>query len=153
MKAKIRKAKINDAKNIQKLVNYYADKKIMLPRALNEIYENIQGYFIIELNKKIIGCSALAVSWEDLAEIKSLAVSPSHGRKGLGTKLVEACEREARKIGIKKIFVLTYVPEFFGKLGFKRVPKETLPHKIWTGCIRCPFFPNCNEVPLIKQII
>lgn len=152
MTLKIRKAKITDVKNIHKLINYYANKKVMLPRALNEIYENIQGFFVIEHNRGIIGCCVLTVSWEDLAEIKSLAVTPRHKHKDLGKKLIEMCEDEAKKLGIKKIFVLTYVPKFFKKFGYKEISKDILPHKIWSECIRCPFFPDCKEIPLIKEI-
>jgi amino-acid N-acetyltransferase len=149
---RIRKAKVTDVKSIHKLIKVYADKHEMLPRALNAIYENIQGIFVCENKKGIAGCCAVSVSWDDLAEIKSLAVSEGCKHKGLGSKLVDVCEKEAKKLGVKRIFVLTYVPGFFGKLGYKPVSKDELPHKVWTECISCPFFPDCNEVPLMKHV-
>jgi len=148
----IRKSNVYDVKHIHKLINYYAQKNKMLPRSFNSIYENILGFYVVEKQKKIIGCCCLSVSWEDLAEIKSLAIKEEHQNKGLGSKLVRLCEEEAKKICVKKIFVLTYIPEFFKKLGFKETDKNTLPNKIWKECIECPFFPNCNEIPLIKHL-
>ena len=150
MEFRIRKAKVRDVKNIHKLINYCANKRLMLPRALNEIYENIQGFCVVEYKRKIVGCCAFSISWEDLSEIKSLAVTPGYRRQGLGKKLVEVCQDEAKKLGIKKVFVLTYIPKFFKKLGFKEISKEILPHKVWSECIRCPFFPNCKEIPLLR---
>ena len=143
--SQIRKAKIADVPEIQKLVNYFAEKDEMLPRSLMTIYENIRDFFVIEDNDRIIGCCALHVAWEDLAEIKSLAVDETVHRSGLGSQLVTACLDEARELGITKIFALTYKPEFFLKLGFTGVEKSALPQKIWSDCINCPKFPNCGE--------
>ena len=90
--------------------------------------------------------------WKDLAEIKSVAVLESTQRHGIGNKLVRVCIREARKLRIAKMFVLTYVPEFFEKCGFRKVEKETLPHKIWSECVKCHKFPDCGEIPLILEL-
>jgi len=150
---KIRKAKIGDVSKIHKLVNYYAEKRIMLPRSLSELYERLQDFFVVEFNgNEIVGCCALGIVWDNLAEIKSLAVMKKHTNKGLGKKLVYRCQNEAKKLGIKKIFVLTYIPKFFIKLGFKKISKDDLPHKIWSECIQCPFFPDCKEEPLLKTL-
>jgi len=149
---KIRKAKVTDVKQIQKLINYYANKRVMLPRALNEIYENIRGFIVATRGRSIVACCALGVSWEDLAEVKSLAVMPKYRRKGLGRELVGMCHAEAGKLGIKRVFALTYVPKFFRKLGYSEISRDSLPHKVWSECIRCPFFPDCNEVPLLINL-
>lgn len=141
----IRKAKIADVHDIQKLVNFFAERDEMLPRSLNTIYENIRDFFIAEEDGKVIGCSALHIAWEDLAEIKSLAVDVTVQRSGLGGKLVNACLEEAKQLGITKVFALTYKPEFFKKQGFTDVEKSALPHKIWSDCINCPKFPDCGE--------
>jgi len=148
----IRKAKIKDIKEIQKLINYFAKQDLMLPRSLNELYENLRDFFVFEENKKIVGCAALHISWDDLAEIKSIAVARNRQKKGLGKELILACLDEAKKLGAKKIFVLTYKPEFFKKFGFKKVKTSELPHKIWAECINCPKFPNCQEVALLKEL-
>jgi amino-acid N-acetyltransferase len=148
----IRKAKINDAVNIQNIVNYYADKDKMLPRSLNEIYENVRDFWVCEDNGSIVGCIALHVTWEDLAEIKSLAVKEEYTKRGIGRDLMNQCTEDAKKLGVKKVFALSYVPEYFKKFGFKEVAKEKLPHKIWNECIKCPKFPNCGEVALLYNI-
>lgn len=148
----IRKAKIEDIKQIQSLINSFAKQDLMLPRSLNELYETLRDFWVAEENRKIIGCCALHISWDDLAELKSLAVGKNRQKKGIGSKLVSACIGEAQEMGAKKIFVLTYRPEYFKRFGFKRVKNSSLPHKIWAECINCPKFPNCQETALIKNI-
>lgn len=148
----IRKAKVPDALELQKLINSFADKNAMLPRALNAIYENIRDFFVMEESGKIVGCCALHVTWGDLAEIKSLAVDENLHGKGHGRQLLSACLDEAKDMGIPKLFALTYVPEFFEKAGFSRVDKGTLPHKIWSECINCPKFPDCGEEAVILEL-
>ncbi|MCX5715373.1 MAG: N-acetyltransferase [Candidatus Omnitrophica bacterium] len=148
----IRRATITDVKQIQRIINFYAERDEMLSRSLNELYENIRDFFVFTQGGKIIGCSALHVCWEDLGEIKALAVQGARQRKGIGTKLVEACLHEARKLGIKKLFVLTYKPDFFKRFDFTEVDKMQLPHKIWTECIKCVKFPDCDEVALTREI-
>ncbi len=148
----IRKARIEDIKEIQKLINSFAKQDLMLPRSLNELYENIRDYWVIEDRNKIAGCAALHISWDDLAEIKSLAVAKNKQKKGMGKELVFSCLNEAKDLGAKKIFVLTYKPEFFKKFGFKRVKTSELPHKIWAECINCCKFPNCQEIALLKVL-
>ena len=141
----IRKARIQDAAEIQKLINSFAEKDQMLPRALSAIYENLRDFFVLEKDSRVVGCCALHIAWEDLAEVKSLAITDDTQQQGLGRMLVEACLYEARELGIPTVFALTYVPGFFEKLGFSRIDKGTLPHKIWTECINCPKFPHCGE--------
>lgn len=146
----IRKAKIRDIKQIQELIGCFARLDVMLPRSLNELYENIRDFWVYEEKGKVVGCAALHISWDDLAEIKSLAVAKNKQGKGIGMDLATACLAEAKVMGAKKIFVLTYKPEFFKKLGFKRIKQSALPHKIWAECINCSKFPNCREIPLLK---
>jgi len=148
----IRKAKISDIKELHKLINFYADRGSMLPRSLNELYENLRDFLVFEQNGEILGCCALHVSWEDLGEIKSLAVKPGNTGKGIGTKLIEGCLEETEELGIKKVFALTFNPDYFKKRGFKKIEKEELPHKIWSECINCPKFPNCDEIAMLKEM-
>lgn len=148
----IRKAKIRDIKQIQGLINSFAKDDLMLPRSINELYENLRDFFVYEDKNKIIGCGALHISWDDLAEIKSLAVARKHHKEGIGMVLVEACIQEARELGAKKIFVLTYAPNFFKKFSFRKITHNKLPHKIWAECIKCPKFPDCREIALIKKL-
>jgi amino-acid N-acetyltransferase len=146
----LRKARVEDIKQIQFLINSFAKKNQMLARSLNELYEGIRDFWVYEKNKKILGCCALHISWEDLAEIKSLAVRSDKQSKGIGKKLVSACLAEAKDLGAERVFVLTYQPSFFVKFGFKKIKHDDLPHKVWAECINCPKFPNCQEISLLK---
>jgi amino-acid N-acetyltransferase len=146
----LRKAAVQDIKQIQVLINSFAKKNQMLARSLNELYEGIRDFWVYEKNRKILGCCALHISWEDLAEIKSLAVRSDKQSKGIGKKLVSACLAEAKDLGAERVFVLTYQPSFFVKFGFKKIKHDDLPHKVWAECINCPKFPNCQEISLLK---
>ena len=151
----IRKAVMKDVTSIHRLLSDYANQGLLLPRPLSELYDHLRDHFVVEDNetgRSLIGVSALAISWEDLAEIRSLAVSQDHQGQGLGSRLVEACLEEARVLGLKRVFVLSYVPDFFIKMGFKEVDKSVLPHKIWADCLRCPKFPDCDETALMIQL-
>ena len=143
---------MEDVKSIQELINFYAKKDQMLPRSLNELYENIRDFFIYEKDGQILGCVALHVTWEDLAEIKSLAVHESKQKQKIGSLLAEEALKDAKLLKVKRVFALTYVPEFFKKLGFKKVDHSELPHKIWSECIHCVKFPDCQEIALVKDI-
>jgi len=148
----IRKADVHDIKAIQELINFYADQDKMLPRSLNELYENIRDFFVYEENGKIMGCVAFHVTWDDLAEIKSLAVRESRQKQKIGSSLVKSAFDDAKLLKIKRIFALTYVPAFFEKFGFKKVEHSELPHKIWSECIKCIKFPDCQEIALVKDV-
>jgi amino-acid N-acetyltransferase len=148
----IRKANIKDIKQIQGLISYFAQKGLMLPRSINELYENIRDFWVYVENGKIFGCAALHVSWEDLAEVKSLVVEESRQSKGIGRRLLSTCLEEAKNLKIKKVFALTFKPKFFKKYGFKRIDKSKLPHKIWSECIKCSKFPDCDEVALMIKL-
>ncbi|HOX38769.1 MAG TPA: N-acetyltransferase [Candidatus Brocadiia bacterium] len=145
----IRKAAIADVPNIHKLVNHWAGRERMLARALSEIYENLRDFVVCEENGAIIACGALHIIWSDLGEIKSLAVAQERVGSGVGRAVVEVCLTEARALGLQRVFALTYEPEFFEKCGFRRVSKDSLPQKIWSECVRCPKFPDCDEVAVI----
>jgi amino-acid N-acetyltransferase len=149
---KVVKARISDVPQMQELVNSFAGKGEMLPRALSEMYENLRDYFVIRDGDKVVACAALHINWSDLAEIRSIAVSEDKQRQGVGTLLLEACLNEARSLGIMRLFCLTYKPDFFGKLGFKQVDKMELPRKVWAECYSCPHFPDCNEVALVLDL-
>ncbi len=148
----VEKARIGDAPQIHKLVNYFATKGEMLPRALSEIYENIRDFFVVRVDDQLIACAALHIYWSNIAEIRGVAVSEDSQHQGIGASLVEACLREANGLGIAQIFCLTYKPGFFEKLGFLRVDSAELPRKVWGECYRCPKFPNCDEVALIYYV-
>jgi amino-acid N-acetyltransferase len=148
----IRKARVSDVVVMKQIISIYSKDELMLARSLSEIYENIRDYYVYEINEEVVGCCALHVVWEDLAEILGLAVKPECSRKGIGSKLVSACLEDAEYLCMKEVFALTYVPEFFATMGFKAVDKNSLPRKIWSGCLRCPKFPDCTEIAVLKSI-
>ncbi len=150
----IRKAKITDVREIQKMIEASARKGEMLSRPLSELYDNLRDYLVYEEEGQelILGTCAMHICWEDLAEVRSLVVREEFGRRSIGTKLVEACLSEAISLGLYRIFALTYKPDFFLKFGFKVVDKATLPHKIWADCIRCVKFPGCDEIAVLLEV-
>jgi len=145
---KIRKAKVKDATEIFKILQHFALKEVLLPRSLNSIYENIRDFFVCEVDGKIVGVGSLHVYWEDLAEIKSLAVKEEYQHLGIGRNIVQECLNEAKELGIKRVFALTYVPDFFKKIEFEITDKSNFPQKVWTECIHCVKFNDCHEIPV-----
>lgn len=152
MEATLRRAVLADVPAIQRLVNEFAARGEMLPRALSELYENIRDYYVAENGREVVGCGALHVTWEDLAEIKSVAVREECRGQGVGGELVQSCIADARGLGVPRLFVLTYIPDYFARFGFQPVEKADLPQKVWSECIRCPKFPDCGEVGMILDL-
>lgn len=142
----IRKAISPDVEKMFEIVHYYADKGLMLPRSRSKLYENIRDFVVIEIDGEIIGIGALHVLWKDLAELRTLAVKAGMVKQGIGRQIVEYILKEAKELKLQKVFTLTYQQGFFEKLDFAVIDKETMPHKVWTDCINCPKFPNCNEI-------
>jgi len=149
---KVARARVSDATSVHQLVSYFADKGEVLPRALSEIYEGIRDYFVVRKRGRVIACAALHVTWADLAEIRSLAVSEQVQNQNIGSELVQACLEEARDLGISRVFCLVRKPAFFEKHGFQLIDKTELPHKVWAECYRCPKFPDCDEVALMCHL-
>ncbi len=152
MKIIIEKARVTDAPKIHKLINTFADKGEMLPRALSDIYEYIRDFYVARENDDVIGCGALHISWADMAEIRSLAISKEKQKQKIGSSIIATCINEANQLGIPTVFCLTYKPHIFEKLGFHQVDKVILPQKIWSDCFHCPKYPNCDEIALILQL-
>ena len=146
---KVEKAKIPDVAQMHQLINKFAQSGEMLARPLSELYEDIRDYVVIKDGDRVLACASLHVAWEDLAEIRSVAVSEDSQGRGMGAMLVEACLEEALELGIKTVFCFTYQPEFFKRHRFVDIDKMELPRKVWTDCFRCPKFPNCDETALI----
>jgi amino-acid N-acetyltransferase len=144
----IRKAIIADVREIHRLLIDYARDGLLLSRSLAELYESLRDFYVFEIDGKVVGASALNICWENLAELRSLAVHPDYNGRGVGRELVLACLDEARQIGIRKVFALTYKQVFFEKLGFGVIEKSQLPHKIWGDCMKCAKFPDCDEIAL-----
>jgi len=148
----IRHARIPDARDIHQLLLIFAKDGQLLGRSLADIYETTRDFYVYEEAGKVLGVGALAICWEDLAEIRSLAVVPGQQGKGIGRQIVQSCLDEARELGIKRVFALTYKPEFFKRLGFQDIEKSELPQKIWGDCLKCVKFPDCDEFALAIEL-
>lgn len=151
----IRKAVVKDVAGIHKLLRDYADQGLLLPRSLSELYDHLRDFFVIDPAGNpgtVIASCALGICWEDLAEIRSLAVAEGYKGNHYGAKLVERCLADAEMMGMCRVFALTYIPDFFVKLGFREVEKSALPHKVWSDCLKCPKFPDCDEISMILEL-
>jgi len=144
----ITRPKINEGKLIQQLVNRYAAEGLLIPLSLHEVYERIREFFVYKIEEQIVGVASLHVVWEDLAELRSIAVHPNYQHQGIGKALALRCIDEGRELCIKKVFLLTYKKDFFQKVGFQLVDKSELPHKVWSDCIKCIKFPDCDEIAM-----
>ena len=150
----IRKATIQDIKSVHELLHEYGKKEELLARPLSELYDHVRDFslFVDDKQQTVLGCCALQFCWEDLAEIRSLAVHPDHIGKKIGSALTQAALSEARDFNIKKVFTLTYKPEFFKNFGFIEIDRTELPLKIWSDCIICVKFPDCDEIAMMKEM-
>ena len=142
-----------DVRPVHALLNFFAERRELLPRSLSEIYENLQQFFVATHKGKVVGCCALYVTWNGLAEVKALAVAADYQRQGLGKRLLGTIIKEAKSLGVETLFTLTIREGLFEKFGFKRTRKSELPHKVWTECVRCPYFPDsCIETSLTLDL-
>jgi amino-acid N-acetyltransferase len=149
---KVDRATVSDASSLHRLISHFADKGEVLPRALSEIYDGIRDYFVVRTGGRVIACAALQVTWADLAEIRSLAVDEQEQNQRVGSLLIQACLNDAKELGIPRVFCLVRKPAFFEKHGFQLIDKKELPQKVWAECYRCPKFPDCDEVALMRQL-
>lgn len=162
----IEKAQIRDVEEILELVNVFAESNLMLPRGPQYLYENIRD-FVIASDRNvpvysltetredlhlIVACGSLHVLWEDIAEVRALAIHPDYQHLGLGSKLVQFMQQEAKQLGIKRLFTFTLTEDFFKTLGFKKIERKGLPPKVWGECSRCPKYFHCDEVGMVLEL-
>ncbi len=150
---RVREARLSDVPRMAELINGFANQGEMLPRSASELYENIRDFLIIaDENDEVSATAALHILWDDLAEIKSVAVSETLHGQGIGAYLVEKCVEEAVRMELPTVFVLTHKPGFYEKLQFERADVLAFPRKVWSECIRCPKFSNCNEIAMSRPV-
>lgn len=147
-----RKATVRDVPAMFRLINFWADRRQMLPKPLHALYKGIRDFWVAEEAGEVVGCCGLRVYTEDLAEVCSLAVAPGRQGRGIGQALVRCCLEEARAMGLRRVFALTYQVRFFEKLGFRVISMDALPEKVWRDCVNCPFLDNCNETALLLEL-
>ncbi|HUS90978.1 MAG TPA: N-acetyltransferase [Phycisphaerae bacterium] len=148
----VRHAKVPDAPAICELVNHHAERGRMLHRSLEDVYAMLREFQVAEEDGRVVGCAAVDVFWADLAEVKAMAVAPGREGRGIGSRLLEAACEDARAIGVRRLFALTYERGFFEKHGFEAIDRLTLPEKVWRECIVCPKADACDEIALLKQL-
>jgi len=150
----IHKATIKDIKSIHELLQVYGEKGKLLARPLSELYDHVRDFYVWRTNEEdtLQGCCALQFCWEDLAEIRSLAVHPEHLGQGVGAGLMREALNEAKAFNVREVFTLTYEPDFFSRFGFNKIDRSELPLKIWADCIICVKFPDCDETAMVKSL-
>jgi amino-acid N-acetyltransferase len=150
----IRKATVQDIKTIHRLLSDFSEQGLMISRPLSELYDHVRDFFVHvdPESDDVIGCCALQFCWEDLAEVRSLAVRESRRNQGIGRQLVKVALEEAASFSVKTVFTLTYRPGFFEKFGFAVIDRADLPLKIWADCITCVKFPDCDETAMMKRL-
>ena len=151
-KQMIRTAAIHDVPRIQEIINAHAELGKMLFKNYAQLYESLRDFAVYEQDGQLLGCVALTIVWADLAEVRSLAVDDHYRGRGVGRALVEWTVREARRLGIRRLFALTYEQGFFQKLAFEVVPKDSLPLKVWSDCVRCPKREGCDEIAVVRTL-
>jgi amino-acid N-acetyltransferase len=143
---------MTDVPAIHRLVTHHAELGRMLFRSHADLYEHLRDFFVFDDNGQVVGCCAVEIVWRDLAEIKSLAVDESRRGQGIGKALAAAARAEAHRLALARLFALTREPAFFERLGYRSVPREKLPHKVWTDCVHCPVQDHCDEVAMVLDI-
>ena len=148
----IEPARLTDAEAIHSLITHWADKGDMLHRPVAEIFEAIRDFKVARIDGRVVGCGSLRIMGADLAEVRSLAVSEDAQGAGVGAAIVSACVTDAYAFGLDRVFALTYKPGFFEKQGFRVANVMEFPQKVWNECVRCPFFTNCKEVAVVRNL-
>jgi len=151
----VRKARLTDVNGMFRIIHHYAEKQRMLPKTQLQLYENLRDYSVAtegSAPNRLVGCGALHIYWENLAEIRALAVAPENANRGIGTYLVELLLNEAREMQIEQVFLFTYEPRFFSRFGFIQVEHRTMPLKVYNECFHCPKFNKCDELAMVLHL-
>lgn len=148
----VRVAEDGDLSAIHSLLGHYASMGELLPRSRQDIIDNLSHFRVIEERDEILACGALENFTPELAEVRSLMVKQDCKGRGLGRVIVDDIIASARKRGVRRLMALTYVPDFFHKLGFKTVNKEIFPEKVWGICVNCYKFHNCDEIAVLLEL-
>jgi amino-acid N-acetyltransferase len=151
----VRKARLSDVNEMHRIINFYAERQLMLPKTQLQLYENLRDYSVAvdpAGGNSLQGCGALHIYWKNLAEIRAIAIAPGATRKGIGTHLVIQLLNEARDMEIEQVFLFTYEPKFFGRFGFIEVEHSAMPLKVYNECFNCPKFNKCDEIAMVLHL-
>ena len=149
----IEPATLRDMDSVHELVTSFANRNEMLHRPLSELYENFRDYFVVKDEGRVVACGSVHVVWNDLAEIKAVGVREEYQSQGWGKRMIAQCMEAAREMGIATVFVLTHKTGYYDQLGFEEINVTSLPRKVWGECLRCPKFPNCNEIAMVYHLV
>src|SRR5206468_6411422 len=142
----------SNAKRLHALITANLEEGHLLPRTLSELVVHAERFAIAVRGKKIVGCAELAPLSPHVAEVRSLAVARGERGRGVGTRLVDQLRRRARGEGFEKLCAFTHTPEYFMQMGFSIVPHQWLPEKIFTDCLKCPFFRRCGQYAMVVPL-
>ena len=148
----IRAARLVDLNGILAIVREFAKREVMLPLAYGDAIDRFRDFLVAEEDRTLVGVVAVHVSWDNLVEIRSLAVPEDSQGRGVGRRLMEAALDDARRLGAGEVFALTYIPDFFTRFGFEIIERRHLPQKIWQDCAKCPKFPDCGETAVRRPL-
>ncbi|MDP7287244.1 MAG: N-acetyltransferase [Phycisphaerae bacterium] len=147
---KLRYAQTGDAEDICSLINYYAERGLMLHRSMESVYDCLREFQVAcDAEQRVVGCVAVDIFWADLGEVKSVAVAPGQVGQGIGGSLLKAAIQDARRMGVKRLFTLTYEQTFFERQGFEVIDRHSLPEKVWRECLACPKSDACDEIAMM----
>ena len=132
----IRSARTSDIKSIRRIIDLYTLQRRLLAKETVTLYEDVQEFVVAEVNGEVVGCGALHVLWEDLGEVRTVAVLEEYRKQKLGHEILEAIIQRARELGLKRLFCLTFETEFFGSHGFKEISGAPVEPDVYQELLR-----------------
>lgn len=149
----VRPANIADMLQVEPMINGFAAQNLMLPKTREQLVRLFREFVVaVDDNGRVLGCGGLRIFSPTLAEVISLAVDPDTQGMGLGGRIVERLVEDAELLGVATVFALTLRDGFFHRLGFRTVPKEMFPAKVWSDCRNCPKLHACDEIAVMKEV-
>ncbi len=150
----LRRATVADVANIAGVMAGYVEDGSLLPRSTGDLYRSLREFHVAAADDgRILACAGLRVLWDDLGEVRSLAVRPEAHGQGLGKALVNLVLDDAREIGLGRVIALTREVAFFERCGFAVAARETMPRKVWTDCVACPRRHACDEIAVEIELV
>ena len=150
----VRRATVADVAGIAGVMAGYVEDGSLLPRSSGDLYRSLREFHVaVDASGKVLACAGLRVLWDDLGEVRSLAVRPEAHGQGLGKALVQRVLDDAKEIGLGRVIALTREVPFFERCGFAVAARETMPRKVWTDCVACPRRHACDEVAVEIELI
>jgi len=148
----VRSANPEDVQIMVRIIAHHASQGLMLPRSANALTASLHQYVVAEADGKVIGCGGLHQYSKDTAELCALATAPGGSPNGTGRALVDALVDRAKADSLRRVFALTLAPGFFERMGFRTIEHRDLPLKVWTDCVACPKYGNCDEIAMVLDL-